>query len=83
MGWGPDHFFFYNDSYRPILGAIKHPAALGRPAVEVWPEIWDFIGTSFGSTMCFGRDISATDRLFVLDRNGYIEESYFDFSFSA
>jgi hypothetical protein len=25
----------YNDSYRPLLGT-KHPAALGKPARQVW-----------------------------------------------
>ncbi|HEX8478132.1 MAG TPA: hypothetical protein VF663_07340, partial [Telluria sp.] len=25
--WGPDLIQFYNDGYRPILGATKHPAA--------------------------------------------------------
>jgi PAS domain S-box-containing protein len=28
----------YNDGYRPILGE-KHPAALGLPFHEVWPEV--------------------------------------------
>ena len=33
----------YNDAYRAII-AGKHPARLGRPGREVWPEIWDIIG---------------------------------------
>lgn len=42
--WGPDLIQFYNDGYRPILGATKHPHAFGRPAVETWPDIWPTIG---------------------------------------
>lgn len=38
--WGPDQIFLYNDGYADIL-VQKHPAALGRPIRDVWPEIWD------------------------------------------
>ena len=38
LWWGPQYVSIYNDAYRPILGA-KHPAALGKPFREVWPEI--------------------------------------------
>ena len=39
MGWGPDSLL-YNDAYaRQTLGK-KHPWALGKPAREVWAEIW-------------------------------------------
>ena len=41
--WGPEFIALYNDAWRPILGA-KHPKALGRPGIEVWPEIWDILG---------------------------------------
>src|SRR5690242_16511407 len=40
MGWGADLTMFYNDAYRPILGALKHPHALGDSARHVWAEIW-------------------------------------------
>lgn len=35
--WGPERTLLYNDPYARILGA-KHPAALGRDYLEVWPE---------------------------------------------
>src|SRR4051794_41056153 len=38
--WGKDFTVFYNDAYIPIAGR-KHPMFLGRPAQEMWPEIWD------------------------------------------
>ena len=55
MGWGADLTFFYNDAYaaRP-LGA-KHPWALGRPAREVWAEIWDDIGPRIERVLTTGR----------------------------
>src|SRR5580765_5487977 len=41
--WGQELVNLYNDSYRLLLGT-KHPAALAKPAREVWGEIWDQIG---------------------------------------
>src|SRR5436309_15257404 len=38
--WGPQLVKIYNDAYRPMLGTIKHPKALGQPGRECWPEIW-------------------------------------------
>ncbi len=38
--WGADLIMLYNDSFAPILGS-RHPAALGRPFHEVWPESWE------------------------------------------
>ena len=45
--WGPDLIQVYNDAFRPILGATKHPAALGQRASACWSEIWDVIGPLF------------------------------------
>jgi PAS domain S-box-containing protein len=36
--WGSDLCLLYNDEYRAILGT-KHPAALGRPLGEIFPEL--------------------------------------------
>ena len=44
IGWGKEATFLYNDAYVDVLGAAKHPWALGRPAGEVWSEIWDVCG---------------------------------------
>src|SRR5690349_1862089 len=44
IGWGSEMTFLYNDAYVAVLGAAKHPSALGRPAAEVWSEIWDVCG---------------------------------------
>jgi len=43
MGWGEDLLFFYNEAYRQMTLGVKHPWALGRPAREVWAEIWSEI----------------------------------------
>jgi hypothetical protein len=29
----------YNDTYCELMG-VKHPAGLGQPTRECWPEVW-------------------------------------------
>ena len=40
MAWGPELTFFCNAAYRRDTLGLKYPWALGRPASEVWAEIW-------------------------------------------
>jgi hypothetical protein len=52
--WGPELVKLYNDAYRPILGATKHPRAMGQRGRECWPETWDIIHFSErGQGRCF------------------------------
>jgi PAS domain S-box-containing protein len=80
--WGSEYTMIYNDGYRPILGKTKHPAALGSPIGKVFTEAMDFIGPRFDNVMARGEDFTVTDQLFILDRNDYLEECYFTFSYS-
>src|SRR4029450_3079950 len=52
--WGPELTFFYNDAYRRDTLQDKHPWALGRPAREVWAEIWQDIGPRIQSVLDTG-----------------------------
>jgi hypothetical protein len=79
--WGPELVLLYNDAWSPIPGA-KHPLALGRPAREVWPEIWDTIGPLFQHVMSSGEATRSKDQLLAMRRHGYTEECYFDYTFS-
>ena len=79
--WGSELVFFYNDTYAPMLGD-KHPMALGRPCQEVWPEIWDVIGPMLQGVLDGGGATWSEDQLLPLDRSGYVEETYFTYSFS-
>src|SRR3954462_12959134 len=78
--WGPELINFYNDAYLPIIGS-KHPGALGRPAKEVWAEIWDQIRERIAAAMQGEASYSEAE-LLVMQRNGYPEETYYTFSFS-
>jgi len=78
--WGPEFRFFYNDRYRPILGT-KHPAALGTPGAEIFPEVWDVVGPEF-ERVRRGDAFAIDDWLLPLDRNGYLENCWFTLSYS-
>ena len=80
--WGPELVMLYNDAYRPILGMTKHPKAMGQRGRECWPEIWDIIGPMLEGVLTKGEATRSENQLLLLDRNGYLEECYFTFSYS-
>ncbi len=81
LGWGDDIAFFYNDAYRPTLGS-KHPKALGTPVSRVYPEIWDDVKGRMRSV--YDEGASTWDRalLLLINRRGFLEETYHTFSYS-
>jgi len=79
--WGSDLVQFYNDGYRPILGSTKHPAAMGQRGRDCWQEIWDVIAPMIDKVFV-GGSTYIKDGLLVLDRNGFLEECYFDYAYS-
>ncbi|NYG56708.1 SpoIIE family protein phosphatase [Nocardioides perillae] len=81
LHWGPEHVVLYNEANVPLLGD-KHPAALGAPAKDVFPEAWDVIapmlervGAGQGSTF-------VEDHAVPLVRRGFLEECHFTSSLS-
>ena len=81
IAWGSEYIQLYNDGYRPILGASKHPQALGISTRETFSEIWHIIESMFDGVMN-GKAVGFPDFMLPLNRNGYVEECYFDFSYS-
>ncbi|MFO1079785.1 MAG: response regulator [Reyranellaceae bacterium] len=81
IGWGRELAYFYNDPYKAIIGG-KHPAALGRPAREVWREIWSDIGPMLDTAMGGDQGTYVEAQLLIMERNGYPEETYYTFSYS-
>jgi PAS domain S-box-containing protein len=81
LWWGPDLWQLYNDGYRPILGD-KHPASLGAAGREVWAEIWHIIGPMAEGVLAGGPATWSEHLLLPIIRKGYVEETYFTFSYS-
>jgi len=81
IAWGKNYTQLYNDAFRPILGISKHPEALGGSSKDTFGEIWDTIGPLFADVMQ-GNAVSFPDFKVPLYRNGYMEDCFFDFSYS-
>ncbi|MDI6102143.1 SpoIIE family protein phosphatase [Actinoplanes sp. NEAU-A12] len=82
MAWGPRLTFFCNAAYRRNTLGRKYPWALGRPASEVWAEIWDDIGPRIDTVLRTGEATWDEALLLFVERSGYPEESYHTFSYS-
>jgi PAS domain S-box-containing protein len=79
--WGEELTYLYNDAYQPTLG-VRHPAALGKSAREVWAEIWDVIGPQAEDVIEKGESSWNEELLLFLERHGFPEETYHTFSYS-
>ncbi|MGW3320386.1 ATP-binding protein, partial [Streptomyces fungicidicus] len=82
MAWGPELTFFCNAAYRRDTLGGKYPWALGRPAREVWAEIWQDIGPRIDTVTTTGESTWDEGLLLFVERSGYVEESYHTFSYS-
>ncbi len=78
--WGPARAVIYNDAYAAILGG-RHPAALGRPFAEVWPELtaaaFPYVDLAYA-----GEPTTKDDIPLVLDRHGVPEARFFSFFYA-
>jgi PAS domain S-box-containing protein len=83
IGWGPEMTFLYNDAYISVLSLAKHPGSLGRPASEVWAEIWPYCGPLAERVFVRGEASYVNDVQLFMSRGEYLEETYYSFSYSA
>jgi PAS domain S-box-containing protein len=82
LGWGPELIFFYNDAYAQMTLGKKHPWALGKPAKEVWAEIWTDLDPRIRRVTDTGEATWDEGLLLFLERSGFPEETYHTFSYS-
>lgn len=82
IGWGRQMSFLYNDAYLHVLGLAKHPGALGRPASEVWAEIWDVCGPLADKVFVYGEASFWDDVRLFMNRGDFLEETFYSFSYS-
>jgi PAS domain S-box-containing protein len=82
IGWTSKKIFLYNDAYLPVLGAAKHPWALGRPAEEVWAEIWDICGPLADKVFRNSQATFVDDVRLFMKRGDVLEETFYSFSYS-
>ena len=79
--WGPELVQIYNDGYREVMGT-KHPAGLGQPTRQCWPEVWEFNEPIYEGVTRRGESFTFTDQRLVLERHGHTEEAFFTLTYS-
>ncbi len=80
LAWGPGHTQIYNDNYRPICGD-KHPVSMGQDFRECWSSAFSVIGEPYASAWA-GKGAYLEKMRMFLDRYGFLEETWFTFTFS-
>jgi len=78
--WGPEQILLYNDSYAQVLGT-KHPSALGRTFLDVWPELAADLHPLMNRAYA-GESVFLDDMRLVMERKGVPEETYFSFAYT-
>lgn len=82
LGWGEALTLIYNDAYIPIMGRDKHTDAFGRPALDVYAEIEDFLRPLTESVVQHGETIWQEDQLIPILRHDEPQEGYYTFCYS-
>ncbi|MEO7853339.1 MAG: ATP-binding protein, partial [Rubrivivax sp.] len=78
--WGPQLIQIYNDAYQPILGQ-RHPAALGQPTRECWPEVWAFNEPIYRRVQN-GDRVHFEDQEYVIEPSGQPESRFFTITYT-
>lgn len=79
--WGRDLRLIYNDAWAPIAGE-KHPWALGRPAKEVWADIWHVIESQMTDVLETGTGFQVENQMLPMIRGGRRQNTHWDYSFA-
>ncbi|SOD12588.1 ATP-binding protein [Pedobacter xixiisoli] len=80
IAWGPETIQIYNDSYRPICGAM-HPQSMGMNFRVCWESALEVVGDKFTRGQQ-GEGTYIHDQQMFLQRYGYLEEAFMTFSFA-
>jgi PAS domain S-box-containing protein len=75
--WGADCIFLYNKPFSVMVGD-KHPCAMGRPFKESFPQ-WPEYYKIFDHMRETGESVQQEKVRRVLERDGQLEESFFEF----
>ena len=80
LQWGTDAILLYNDAYIPVIGT-RHPAALGQPIFESFPEIRDTYKPLFQRVRS-GESVVLEDLPFRYVRDSHPVDTWFNLSYS-
>ena len=80
IAWGTELTLLYNDAYSVVLGS-KHPHALGQPFATAWSDIWPQFKPLVERVIA-GESLSFDNLPIRMQRNGYPEDTWFNFSYT-
>ena len=60
---------------------VKHPAGLGRPTRDVWPEVWP-VDEPIYARIRRGETLTFEDRLRPVTRSGRLGDAWFTLTYS-
>jgi PAS domain S-box-containing protein len=79
--WGPDLILIYNDSYSSVPGR-RHPHALGKPAREVFQEVWHLVGPVLQTAFTTGEPFVFDKRRVPVETDEGMKEFYLHCTYS-
>ena len=77
--WGPEFRLLYNDAWSHIP-SDRHPWAIGRPAADVWSDIWDVVSPQLREAVSTKRGFSTYDQQLLIRRGDATVETYWNYS---
>ncbi|MEG3091487.1 PAS domain-containing hybrid sensor histidine kinase/response regulator [Sphingomonas sp. PB1R3] len=78
--WGPEGILIYNAGYAAFSGD-RHPAILGCPLVECWPEVAAFNAEVIAAGLG-GRTLAFRDQAMLLGQGGATEQHWLDLDYT-
>jgi PAS domain-containing protein len=80
--WGIHRSNLFNDAHNAVVGDGKLLPFLGISAREAWGQHWELIESEIEHVMCGHGATWNRDRMFMRTRDGFTEESFWNYSFS-
>lgn len=80
--WGSDLTMMYNEAYRDTVAGRKHPSLMGTGFRGPFKEAWDMLADLFVECGRTGNPISMQNQQLPIERHGFVEETYFTWSFT-
>jgi signal transduction histidine kinase len=83
LNWGEDLIQIYNDAAIPVFGN-RHPASMGGACRDTFPEFWQFTAVEAIQKHIFETALPfhSEDERLLINRSGFLEETYHTFSLS-
>ena len=79
--WEREMTVLYNDAFLVQIGA-KHPDGLGRPAEQVWSEVWSLVAQQLDETLHKGVSLRFERVALHLAIAGEVEETFWNYTYS-